>query len=149
MEVIELATELQEADSVHDLLVFRVRSNKPVEWPTDVAEALFKLAVECVEPHHKERPRPSMAAVVNRLRDIQGIAAGKLDISDAATRARERICVACMESTICTRFRPCFHSSVCVDCASHVMESSRKCPICKASVKEMEIGVFPATYSRE
>lgn len=48
----------------------------------------------------------------------------------------ERLCVVCMAQERAILMRPCNHLMTCGDCANTLMETTKKCPTCRADVVE-------------
>jgi hypothetical protein len=39
-------------------------------------------------------------------------------------------------------FIPCFHASVCLDCALRIFDDTKKCPICKAHLSQVPSPIY-------
>ncbi|DBA01832.1 TPA: hypothetical protein N0F65_002948, partial [Lagenidium giganteum] len=46
-------------------------------------------------------------------------------------------CVVCLDGHQATVCVPCGHNAVCLECATQIMQTERRCPVCRASVREI------------
>ena len=61
------------------------------------------------------------------------------DLADLAKAANEeaRLCLICLDRPRATRFGPCRHASCCEECASRLVASRERCPICRAPITDV------------
>lgn len=55
----------------------------------------------------------------------------------ADTRSETSDCIICFDGAQCVACLPCGHVAMCMDCAVHVKNSTRTCPVCRSCVKDI------------
>ena len=127
---------LSTGDDVADNDVFRA---------VDAAapQGLAAVARDCIELLPTNRP--TAAQVLQRLLPLSNLLSTH---QPQPPSEEERECMVCMDAPINTRFRPCYHSVVCEDCAVELLRRSERaeCPVCKGHFTSYDSGEFNATY---
>lgn len=91
--------------------------------------------VEIVQPIYSMSPtqiapaRPPRASVT--------IAATVAGDADDQLHAGSGECVICFDgpqSAVCV---PCGHNAICMDCAGELLDTTRQCPVCRSTVREV------------
>lgn len=124
------ANVVREADSVI----------RDTNWARDALLEVAGLVSEMLslEP----AARPSAAAVAKRLEKAASLQAAKQEARSA------RKCVICLDERANARLQPCGHAALCETCAVHCFaRDENKCPICRVSVVDFEIGHFDRTFA--
>lgn len=103
-----------------------------------------------LHPHHHRNGKAKALhnAPINAEEQEQPADAFGLTSSVASSEGGWRLCQVCMVEPVTTRFQPCCHSVCCRACALEVHARGHGCPVCRAPLQRLEVGIFQGNLDR-
>ena len=99
------------------------------DWPEENYTTFAQLMRVCLQETSNQRP--SMHEVARKLKSL--------------VDGNHRLCIICMRSPPNAKLQ-CGHAILCSFCSQDVRKRGEGCPICRAPILRMELGLFSKTY---